>query len=186
MLETKASPRHCLGMVMTNAQSVRALAAKIVAYGLVHFAVAAMVTHMLTGDVRLALAVGVIEPFVQTVFYGLYDRLWHRIDRRSRLSGVHETAEAFTARLDVMDASEQARSHGVAAASRPSRRRVALKTGLYTVAHFLLAIGVAWALTRDWRVAAMVGVAEPIVQALAFTLYDRLWSRRRRTPLAAA
>jgi len=175
-------------MVMTSSQSVRALALKIVSYGVVHFVVAVLVTWALTRDWRLAFAVGVIEPFLQTVFYGLYDRIWHRIDRRRRLSRVEETAEAFTARLDVMDAAEQGRAHGVDANHAPSTRRVAVKTVIYTVLHLALAVAVVGALTRDWRVALAVGLAEPFVQTAVFNLYDRLWTRvrARRADLASA
>lgn len=173
---------------MTSSQSVRALALKIVSYGVVHFVVAVLVTWALTGDWRLAFAVGVIEPFLQTVFYGLYDRVWHGIDRRRRLTRVEETAEAFTARLDVMDAAEQTRAHGVDAAHRPSTRRVAVKTVIYTVLHLALAVAVVAALTRDWRVALLIGLSEPVVQTVVFTLYDRVWSRvrARRAGLASA
>ena len=175
-------------MVMTSAQSVRALALKIVSYGVVHFVVAVLVTWALTRDWRLAFAVGVIEPFLQTVFYGLYDRLWHGIDRRQRLTRVEETAEAFTARLDLMDAAEQARAHGIDAEHRPSMRRVAVKTVIYTLLHLAMAVAVVAALTRDWRVALLIGLSEPIVQTIVFTLYDRLWSRvrARRAGLASA
>ena len=174
-------------MVMSSALSIRHLALKIAGYGVAHFVVALAVTWLLTRDARLSLAVAVIEPFVQTVFYGLYDRVWHRVDRRARLSRVEEAAEAFTARLDVMDQTEQARAHGTDDAHRPSPRRVAVKTSLYTVLHLALAVAVAFALTRDWRVALAIGVAEPVVQAVVFRMYDRLWVRtRERRGLASA
>ena len=171
-------------MVLSSAVSIRHLALKIAGYGVAHFAVAFAVTWALTGDARLSLAVAVIEPFLQTVFYGLYDRVWHRIDRRARLSRVEEAAEAFTARLDVMDQAEQARAHGADDTHRPSPRRVAVKTSLYTVLHLALAVGVAFVLTRDWRVALAIGIAEPLVQAVVFRLYDRLWLRTRDRSLA--
>jgi len=173
-------------MVMTSSQSVRALALKIAAYGLVHFIVAFAVTYGLTRDARLSLAVAVIEPFLQTVAYGLYDRLWHRLDRRSRLGSIEETAEAFTARLDLMNHDEQSRSHGVADPGRPSSRRVAIKTGGYTVLHLGLCIGVVLALTQDWRIALLIGLAEPILHSLVFRLCDRLWAGSERTRLKAA
>lgn len=173
-------------MVLSSAVSIRHLALKIAGYGVAHFAVAFAVTWALTRDAGLSLAVAVIEPFLQTVFYGLYDRVWHRIDRRVRLSRVEEAAEAFTARLDVMDQAEQARAHGADDAHRPSTRRVAVKTSLYTVLHLALAVAVAFALTQDWRVALAIGLAEPVVQAVVFRLYDRLWLRARdRRGLAA-
>lgn len=178
-------------MVMSSAQSVRRLAFKIASYGVVHFVVAVLVTFALTRNWELALAVGVIEPFLQTVAYGLYDRLWHRIDRRRRRSTVEETAEAFTARLEVMDSHEQARAHGSGLEPQPSSRRIAIKTAAYGVMHFALAVAVVWMLTRDWRVALAVGVAEPLVQMLVFAAYDRIWARiearktQRATALAA-
>ena len=174
-------------MVMTSSQSVRALALKIAGYGAVHVAVAFAVTYALTRDARLSLAVAVIEPFLQTVAYGLYDRLWHRLDRRRRLGSIEETAEAFTARLDLMNPDEQSRSHGVVETDRPSPRppsslRVAIKTGGYTVLHLGLAIGVVLALTQDWRIALLIGVAEPILHSVVFRLFDRLWTRSHPTP----
>lgn len=174
-------------MVLTSALSIRRLAMKIAGYGVAHFLIAFAVSFALTQDVGLSLAVAVIEPFLQTVLYGFYDRLWHRIDRRARRSGVEEAAEAFTARLDVMDDTEQARAHGGDDAHRPSPRRVAVKTTLYTVLHLTLAVAVAFGLTRDWRVALAIGIAEPIVQAVVFRLYDRLWLRTQdRRSLASA
>lgn len=177
-------------MVMTSAQAVRRLAFKIASYGVVHFVVAVLVTFALTRNWQLALAVGVIEPFVQTVAYGLHDRLWHRIDRRRRLSTVEETAEAFTARLEVMDSREQARAHGSGPEPQPSSRRIALKTAGYGAMHFALAVAVVWMLTRDWRVALAVGLGEPLVQMIVFAVHDRVWARiearKAATRLASA
>ena len=33
-------------------------------------------------DWRIALAVGTVEPLVQTVFFTVHDRIWARIERR--------------------------------------------------------------------------------------------------------
>ncbi len=55
--------------------------------------------------------------------------------------------------------------------------RTLLKTCTYAVMHFTVAIIVAYALTRDWRVALAVGVAEPLVQTFAFAVHEKLWSR---------
>ena len=38
-------------------------------------------------------------------------------------------------------------------------------------------MAVAYALTRDWRIALAVGVVEPMVQTVAFNIHERLWSR---------
>jgi uncharacterized membrane protein len=66
--------------------------------------------------------------------------------------------------------------------------RLALKTGSYSLMHFIVAIAVAYAITRDWRAALAVGIIEPMVQTLAFLVHDRAWSRieaRRENPIAA-
>jgi uncharacterized membrane protein len=57
---------------------------------------------------------------------------------------------------------------------------LALKTGSYSVMHLLVAIGVAYAITQDWRAALAVGLIEPMVQTIAYVLHDRAWSRIER------
>jgi uncharacterized membrane protein len=47
-------------------------------YGIMHFCVAIAVAFWLTGDIRLALAVGVIEPIIQTVAFAIHERVWAR------------------------------------------------------------------------------------------------------------
>lgn len=56
--------------------------------------------------------------------------------------------------------------------------RTMLKTATYAVMHLTVAIIVAYALTRNWRVALAVGVVEPVVQTFAFALHERLWSQQ--------
>jgi uncharacterized membrane protein len=169
-------------MVTAIVRSVRELALKIASYGVMHLIVAVLVAFAITRDWRLALAVGVVEPFFQTIAYSFHDRIWHRIERRRRLSGIEESAEAFTARLDVMNAAEQARSHGHghdghSHALPRSFKDIALKTVTYGVMHFVVAVSVALALTGDWRVALAIGVIEPLVQTVFFTVHDRIWTR---------
>lgn len=55
--------------------------------------------------------------------------------------------------------------------------RTLLKTCTYALMHLTVAIIVAFALTRSWRIALAVGVVEPIVQTFAFAIHERLWSR---------
>ncbi|MGH6977754.1 MAG: DUF2061 domain-containing protein, partial [Brevundimonas sp.] len=65
-------------------------------------------------------------------------------------------------------------------------RRLALKIASYGVMHLVVAILVAFALTRDWRIALAVGVVEPIFQTLASSIHDRVWHRQeRRSSLSA-
>jgi uncharacterized membrane protein len=58
------------------------VALKTVTYGLMHFSVAVTVAFALTQNIRTALAIGIIEPLVQTVFFTVHDRVWTRIEAR--------------------------------------------------------------------------------------------------------
>ena len=175
--------------------TARRLALKIASYGLMHLIVAILVAFALTRDWRIALAVGVVEPIFQTLAYSIHDRVWHRVEQRRMLSGFEETAEAVTARLELMNAHEQNRAHnhhGHSHALPRSLKQVALKTVTYGLMHFTVAVAVAFALTRDWRIALAIGTVEPLVQTVFFTLHDRIWTRieatkaRRAAETAAA
>ncbi|WP_426050167.1 DUF2061 domain-containing protein [Brevundimonas sp. SL161] len=176
-------------MVVNLARSVRSLALKIASYGVMHLVVAMLVAFAITRDWRMALAIGVVEPFFQTIAYSFHDRVWHRIERRRMGSNIEETAEAFTARLDVMNAEEQSRTHGHHGHSHalPSFRKIAVKTVTYGVMHFVVAVTVAFAITQNWRIALTVGVIEPLVQMVFFAVHDRIWAvREARRALQAA
>lgn len=167
-------------MVVTLARSVRSLALKIASYGVMHLIVAMLVAFVITRDWRMALAIGFVEPFFQTIAYSFHDRIWHRIEQRRMRSGMEETAEAFTARLDVMNAGEQARAHGHHGHTHalPSLKKIAVKTVTYGVMHFVVAVLVAFAITRDIQAALTIGIVEPLVQMVFFALHDRVWTAR--------
>lgn len=55
---------------------------KTLSYGLTHMVVAMAVVFALTRDWRAALAVGLIEPVVQTFAYVLHERAWARAGRQ--------------------------------------------------------------------------------------------------------
>lgn len=183
-------------MVRILLSTARRLALKIASYGLMHLIVAILVAFVLTRDWRIALAVGVVEPIFQTFAYSIHDRIWHRIEQRRMRSGFEETAEAVTARLELMTMAEQDRvhggHHGHSHALPRSLKQVALKTVTYGLMHFTVAVAVAYALTRDWRIALAIGTVEPLVQTVFFTLHDRIWTRieakkaRRAAEAAAA
>jgi uncharacterized membrane protein len=46
--------------------------------------------------------------------------------------------------------------------------------------HMVVAIAVAWTISGDWRVALGIGLIEPLVQTVAYTIHERLWSRDGR------
>ncbi|MDO9430130.1 MAG: DUF2061 domain-containing protein [Pseudomonadota bacterium] len=53
----------------------------------------------------------------------------------------------------------------------------AKKTFSYSMMHLVVAITVAYALTRDWRAALAIGMIEPIFQTMAFVVHERVWAR---------
>jgi uncharacterized membrane protein len=166
-----------VGVILSTA---RKLALKIATYGVMHLVVAVLVAFAITRDWRIALAVGMVEPFFQTIAYSIHDRVWHRIEHRRMASNIEEAAEAFTARLDIMSPDEQTRVHdhqGHSHALPRSFKQVAVKTVTYGVMHFTVAVAVAFALTQDIRTALAIGVIEPLVQTVFFTFHDRIWSR---------
>lgn len=55
--------------------------------------------------------------------------------------------------------------------------RTLLKTCTYGLMHLTVAIIVAYALTRSWRLALAVGLIEPVVQTFAFALHERFWAK---------
>lgn len=168
-----------VGLIISTA---RRLALKIASYGVMHLVVAILVAFAITRDWRLALAVGIVEPFFQTIAYSVHDRIWHRIEHRRMLSNVEEAAEAVTARLEVMTPEEQTRAHGHghhghSHALPRSFKQIALKTVTYGLMHFSVAVTVAFALTQDIRTALAIGIIEPLVQTVFFTVHDRIWTR---------
>jgi len=182
-------------MVRTLISTARRLALKIASYGVMHLVVAILVAFAITRDWRLALAVGIVEPFFQTIAYSIHDRVWHRIEQRKMLSSLEEASEAFTARLQIMAPEEQTRAHGHHGHSHAlprSFKQIALKSVTYGLMHFVVAVSVAFALTGNWRVALAIGIIEPLVQTVFFTAHDAIWRRiearkaRRAAEIASA
>lgn len=56
--------------------------AKAVTYAVMHLTVAMAVAFALTGSWRAALAIGLIEPAVQTVAYYFHEKAWARAEKR--------------------------------------------------------------------------------------------------------
>jgi len=56
---------------------------KTATYAVMHLVVAVSVAYALSGDWRIALGIGLLEPAIQTVFYNLHERLWGAGDKGS-------------------------------------------------------------------------------------------------------
>ncbi len=61
----------------------------------------------------------------------------------------------------------------------------ALKTFTYGLMHLVVAIAVAYAVTRNWQAALAVGMIEPLVQTFAYNFHERAWARAGRAPAPA-
>ena len=72
------------------------------------------------------------------------------------------------------------RLKGIPRFARPKLGIRALKPVTYSVMHLAVAISVAYALTRDWRIALGVGVIEPMVQTVAYMLHEKAWGPDKR------
>ncbi|MDX5361534.1 MAG: DUF2061 domain-containing protein, partial [Alphaproteobacteria bacterium] len=44
--------------------------------------------------------------------------------------------------------------------------------------HLAVAVTVAYAVSGSWAVALGIGLLEPVVQTVAYTLHERFWDRR--------
>lgn len=60
----------------------------------------------------------------------------------------------------------------------PESKTAALKTATYALMHLVVAMAVAYALSGSWKVALGIGLIEPAVQTVAYTIHERLWKRK--------
>ena len=58
---------------------MRVTSLKPLTYGVMHFVVAIGVAYALTGNLAIALGIGMVEPLIQTVAYTLHEKAWARI-----------------------------------------------------------------------------------------------------------
>ena len=59
------------------------------------------------------------------------------------------------------------------------KHETTVKTLTYCLMHFCVAIIVAYALCRDWRIALSIGIIEPLVQTCFFNMHERSWNKAR-------
>ncbi len=51
---------------------------KTMSYAIMHILVAVAVAYILTQNIYIALAIGLIEPVVQTIFFSFHEYMWER------------------------------------------------------------------------------------------------------------
>ena len=53
--------------------------AKTCSYSIMHVLVAISVAYIISGDIYIALGIGLIEPVIQTFFYFIHENIWKNI-----------------------------------------------------------------------------------------------------------
>ncbi|RYG60092.1 MAG: DUF2061 domain-containing protein [Alphaproteobacteria bacterium] len=59
-------------------------------YALMHMTVAIGIAFALSGSWKTALAIGLIEPLVQTFCFFFHERAWHKVETRARVRDHHD------------------------------------------------------------------------------------------------
>lgn len=66
-------------MAHSHGNCLKITCMKTGSYALMHFVVAIAVAYALTQDWRAALAIGIVEPLVQTVAFYFHDKAWRNV-----------------------------------------------------------------------------------------------------------
>ncbi len=83
---------------------------KTLSYAGMHMSIAIIVAYTLSGSWRVAFAIGLVEPCVQTVAYFFHERAWHKIEkRRSKKDDPHN--EVINSTSPVSEALEDILTH---------------------------------------------------------------------------
>lgn len=64
---------------------------KTLSYGAMHMSIAILVAFLLSGNWRIAFAIGLIEPCVQTIAFFFHERAWHRFERKTHQTDHHDS-----------------------------------------------------------------------------------------------
>lgn len=59
---------------------------KTITYSIMHFIVAFLVAYSVSGDIRIAMAISLIEPAVQTVAYFFHEKAWKKAEEKHKVA----------------------------------------------------------------------------------------------------
>lgn len=71
--------------------TIRKTLKKTLSYAVMHMTVAIFLAYIISGSWKVALAIGLIEPFVQTIAFFFHERAWHKIEQREKLEDHHDS-----------------------------------------------------------------------------------------------
>ena len=63
---------------------------KTLSYAVMHMCLAIIVAYILSDSWKVALAIGTIEPCVQTIAFFFHERAWHKIDKGNEKKDYHD------------------------------------------------------------------------------------------------
>lgn len=64
---------------------IRKTLVKTISYAAMHMGIAFTVAYVLSGSLKVALAIGLTEPCIQIVAYFFHERIWHRIEHKGKM-----------------------------------------------------------------------------------------------------
>lgn len=64
---------------------------KTCSYAVMHMSIAIMVAFALSGSWKVALAIGMIEPFCQTIAFFFHEKFWHKVENRMHHPDHHDS-----------------------------------------------------------------------------------------------
>lgn len=73
---------------------------KTLSYAIMHMTFAIIVAFILSGSWQVALAIGLVEPCVQTVAFFFHEKIWHKIDSKDHHNAVTDSVSPVTRLVD--------------------------------------------------------------------------------------
>lgn len=70
---------------------IRKALLKTLSYAVMHMSIAICIAYILSGSWKVALAIGLVEPGVQTVAFFFHERFWHKYESREKQRDHHDS-----------------------------------------------------------------------------------------------
>jgi len=78
-------------MMMEHGMKSSKIFLKTISYGFMHMSIAILVAYVLSGSWQIALAIGLIEPCVQTVAFFFHEKAWHNFEKKKNIPDAHNS-----------------------------------------------------------------------------------------------
>lgn len=64
---------------------------KTLSYALMHMTIAITLAYVISGSWQVALAIGLLEPFVQTIAFFFHEKAWHKREKKLHHKDHHDS-----------------------------------------------------------------------------------------------